>query len=46
MKGRNKAQSTLLIAAILVVSLNLRPAIATIGPLTNLILTETGMGST
>jgi MFS transporter, CP family, cyanate transporter len=46
MTGLDKAQSTLLMAAILVVSLNLRPAIATIGPLTNLILTDTGMGST
>jgi CP family cyanate transporter-like MFS transporter len=46
MTGLNKAQSTLLMVAILLVSLNLRPAIAAVGPLTDLILNATKMGST
>jgi MFS transporter, CP family, cyanate transporter len=46
MTGLHKAQSTLLMVAILAVSLNLRPAIAAIGPLTASILDATGMGST
>lgn len=46
MTGLRKAQKTFLMFAVLAVSLNLRPAIAAIGPLTNLILVSTGMGST
>ena len=46
MTGLRKAQSTFLMFAILAVSLNLRPAIAAIGPMTNKILDSTGMGST
>lgn len=44
--GLHKAQSTLLMVAILVVALNLRPAIAAIGPLTSSIIDATDMGST
>ncbi|PRA79587.1 MFS transporter [Ochrobactrum sp. MYb29] len=46
MTGLHKAQSTFLMFAILAVSLNLRPAIAAIGPMTNLIIGSTGMRST
>lgn len=46
MTGLNKDQSAVLVIAILAVSLNLRPAIAAIGPLTELMLEATHMGST
>lgn len=46
MTGLNKAESRLLMAAVLLISLNLRPAIAAIGPLTELLVAETSMGST
>ncbi|HTO32243.1 MAG TPA: MFS transporter [Pararhizobium sp.] len=46
MTGLHTAQSRLLMVAVVAVSLNLRPAIAAIGPLTGLILDTTGMGST
>jgi CP family cyanate transporter-like MFS transporter len=46
MTGLHKAQSTLLMVAIVMVALNLRPSIAAIGPLTDQILATTGMGST
>ncbi|MDB5530742.1 MAG: transporter [Devosia sp.] len=46
MTGLNKPQSTLLVIALLAVSLNLRPAIAAMGPLTELNLDATHMGST
>jgi cyanate permease len=46
MTDLNKAESRLLMAAILLISLNLRPAIAAIGQLTELLVAETSLGST
>jgi MFS transporter, CP family, cyanate transporter len=46
MDGRPRAQNIVLMLAIVAVSLNLRPAIAAIGPLTESIRSSTHMGST
>lgn len=46
MSRSHRAQRTLLMVAVVLVSLNLRPAIAAIGPLTTMILNDTYLGST
>ncbi len=46
MEGLTKAQRGLLMTAILFVALNLRPALAAIGPMTEQILLVTALGST